>query len=58
MYLWPGRDGTGIKAGPTVAGILRLAGFKDMKTKVREGGWVEGGGRGMEGNGKIARTGI
>jgi len=34
IYLWPAQSGTGMRASHTVGGILRLAGFKDVKTKV------------------------
>lgn len=34
IYLWPGRSGTGMRASQTVGGILRLAGFKNVKSKV------------------------
>ncbi|CAK9875900.1 unnamed protein product [Sphagnum jensenii] len=34
IYLWPAVSGTGMRASHTVGGILRLAGFKDVKTKV------------------------
>ncbi|KAG6549997.1 hypothetical protein Mapa_008509 [Marchantia paleacea] len=34
VYLWPGRSGTGMKASHTVGGILRLAGYKNVKSKV------------------------
>ncbi|CAM6098576.1 unnamed protein product [Calypogeia fissa] len=34
IYLWPGRSGTGMRASTTVGGILRLAGFKNVKSKV------------------------
>ncbi|GBG90298.1 hypothetical protein CBR_g50476 [Chara braunii] len=34
LYLWPARSGTGMRANYTVGAILRLAGFKDVKSKV------------------------
>lgn len=34
VYLWPGKEGCGMRAGSTVGGILRLAGYRDVKTKV------------------------
>ena len=35
VYMWPAKKGQGMSAGPTVAGILRLAGFSAVKSKVR-----------------------
>ncbi|CAI6009773.1 unnamed protein product [Closterium sp. NIES-65] len=34
VYMWPARKGSGMSAGSTLAGILRLAGFQAVKTKV------------------------
>eukprot|EP00850_Spirogloea_muscicola_P001480 SM000005S17277 [mRNA] locus=s5:1101045:1102557:- [translate_table: standard] len=34
VYLWPAKSGQGITAANTVAGILRLGGFKDVKSKI------------------------
>eukprot|EP00246_Nothoceros_aenigmaticus_P004203 TRINITY_DN15645_c0_g2_i1.p1 TRINITY_DN15645_c0_g2~~TRINITY_DN15645_c0_g2_i1.p1 ORF type:complete len:148 (+),score=22.55 TRINITY_DN15645_c0_g2_i1:1-444(+) len=34
IYLWPAKPGVGMRASHTVGGILRLAGFKDVKTKI------------------------
>jgi len=34
IYLWPAQSGTGMRASHTVGGILRLAGFKNVKSKV------------------------
>ncbi|KAG0598555.1 hypothetical protein M758_12G084000 [Ceratodon purpureus] len=34
IYLWPALSGTGMRASHTVGGILRLAGFKNVKSKV------------------------
>lgn len=34
VYLWPALTGAGMRASHTVGGILRLAGFKNVKSKV------------------------
>ncbi|KAL3687205.1 hypothetical protein R1sor_013514 [Riccia sorocarpa] len=34
IYLWPAMSGTGMKASHTVGGILRLAGYQNVKSKV------------------------
>ncbi|KAL2629233.1 hypothetical protein R1flu_013919 [Riccia fluitans] len=34
VYLWPAMSGTGMKASHTVGGILRLAGYQNVKSKV------------------------